>query len=63
MSNINQALNITLFGMLGIFFVMGMIYLLILLLIWAFPEKKRLKRIISRKTGQVIEERELKPGE
>ena len=63
MSNLNQALNITLFGMLGIFFVLGLIYLLILLLVWAFPEKKRIKRVISRKTGEVLEERELKPGE
>lgn len=63
MSNFNQALDITLYGMLGIFFVLGLIYLLILFLIWAFPEKKKVKRIISRKTGEVIEERKLKSGE
>lgn len=63
MDNLNQALNITLYGMLGIFFVLGLIYLLILFLIWAFPEKKRIRRIVSRTTGEIIEEREMGPGE
>ena len=63
MENIKQALNISLMGMLGIFFVLGLIYLLILFLLWAFPEKKRVKRTILRSTGEVIEEHEMKPGE
>lgn len=63
MNTLQQALNITLYGMSGIFFVLGLIYLLILFLLWAFPEHKRIKRIVSRKTGEILEEVELTPGE
>lgn len=63
METIMKALNISLMGMLGIFFVLGLIYLLILFLLWAFPEKKRIKRVLSRATGEVVEEHEMKPGE
>lgn len=57
---LTKALEITLIGMLGIFFVLGMIYLLIKLLIWAFPERKVVRRLVDKATGKVLKEEEVK---
>lgn len=56
-----NALNLMLVGMLGIFFVMLLIFLLIKFLLWAFPEPKKILRKISKATGKVISEEEVKP--
>lgn len=63
MDKLGEALNIMLVGMMGIFLALGLIYVLILLLNILFPEIKRVKRVISRKTGEVLSERDMKPGE
>ncbi|NCC83269.1 MAG: hypothetical protein EOM03_03970 [Clostridia bacterium] len=63
MDKLGEALNIMLVGMMGIFLALGLIYVLILLLNKLFPEIKRVKRVISRKTGEVLSERDMKPGE
>ncbi len=55
-----EVLKIAVTGMIGIFTAILLIYLMILLLTYAFPSKKRVKRVISRKTGEVLEETPLK---
>lgn len=53
---LSEALRVMLFGMLGIFFVLAVIYLTIKLLNYAFPEKKVVHRKIDKATGKVLEE-------
>lgn len=55
-----EVFKIAVTGMIGIFTAILLIYLMILLLTYAFPSKKRVKRVISRKTGEVLEETPLK---
>lgn len=59
MENIFEVLEIAGFGLIGIFSAILVIYGMILLLSYAFPTKKRIRRLISRKTGEIIEEIEL----
>lgn len=57
---LSQAFEVMLFGMLGIFIVLFIIYLVIKLLNFAFPEKKVIYRKINKATGEVISEEEKK---
>ncbi len=54
------ALKIAATGLIGIFTAILVIYLVILLLAFAFPERKRIRRLISRRTGEVLSEEELR---
>lgn len=52
---LTQAFEVLLKGMVGIFFVLFIIYLVIKLLNYAFPESVVVHRKIDRATGKVIE--------
>ncbi len=60
MDNVLEVLKIAGVGLIGIFTAILVIYLMILLLTYAFPSKKRVKRLISRETGEILEEHPLK---
>lgn len=51
---LSQAFSLMLFGMGGIFIILFVIYLVVKLLNFAFPEKKAIHRKINRATGEVI---------
>lgn len=51
---LSQAFSLMLFGMGGIFIILFVIYLVVKLLNFAFPEKKVIHRKINRATGEVI---------
>lgn len=51
---LGHAFEVMLYGMLGIFIVLFIVYLVIKLLNFAFPERKIIRRKINRATGEII---------